>query len=212
MLYEKSREFVDELVARVEHIGVEPEVVHFVGVCFQVKEFTGAIVGSGLWRVVDAEFVAVFSPHGDVQFRVVIAPARGARVAVHADGIAALLQGVGVQEVACIGHEVGLFASGDGECGCGNVVKLAGRVDDLTAGCVRHADDHGHPGAGVVHVRAFDGEAVVAEHVAVVAGKDDDGVVRKICIVECLQDAPDLFVDEGDGRVVADAAFAQGVR
>ena len=212
MLYEKSREFVDELVARVEHIGVEPEVVHFVGVCFQVKEFTGAIVRSGLWRVVDAEFVAVFSPHGDVQFRVVIASARGARVAVHADGIAALLQGAGVQEVACIGHEVGLFASGDGECGCGNVVKLAGRVDDLTAGCVRHADDHGHPGAGVVHVRAFDGEAVIAEHVAVVAGKDDDGVVRKICIVECLQDAPDLFVDEGDGRVVADAAFAQGVR
>ncbi len=203
---------MDELVARVGHVGVEPEVVHFVGVCFQVKEFAGAIVRSGLWRVVDAEFVAVFSPHGDMQFRVVIAPARGARVAVHADGIAALLQGVDVQEVACIGHVVGLFASGDGECGCGNVVKLAGRVDDLTAGCARCADDHGHPGAGIVHVCAFDGEAVVAEHVAVVAGKDDDGVVRKICVVECLQDAPDLFVDEGDGRVVADAAFAQGVR
>ena len=212
MLYEKSREFVDELVARVGHIGVKPEVVHFVGVCFHVKEFAWTIVGSGLWRVVNAEFVAVFSPHGDVQFRVVIAPPRGTRVAVHADGIAALLQGVGVQEVAGIGHEVGVFASGDGECGCGNVVELAGRVDDLTAGCVWCADDHGHPCAGVVHVRAFDGEAVVAEHVAVVAGKDDDGVVRKICIVECLQDAPDLFVDEGDGRVVADAAFAQGVR
>ena len=212
MLYEKSREFVDELVARVGHVGVKPEVVHFVGVCFQVKEFAGAIVGSGLWRVVDAEFVAVFSPHGDVQFRVVIAPAGGARVAVHADGIAALLQGVGVQEVACIGHEVGLFASSDGECGCGNVVELAGRVDDLTVGFARCADDHGHPGAGVVHVRAFDGEAVIAEHVAVVAGKDDDGVVRKICIVKCLQDAPDLFVDESDSSVVADAAFAQGVR
>ena len=100
---------------------------------------------------------------------------------------------------------------GDGECGCSNVVELAGCVDDLTAGCARYADDHGHSGAGVVHVRAFDGEAVVAEHVAVVAGKDDDGVVRKICIVECLQDAPDLFVDEGDGGMVADAAFAQGV-
>ena len=212
MLHEKSREFVDKLVARVGHVGVEPEVVHFVGVCFHVKEFAGAIVGSGLWRVVDAEFVAVFSPHGNVQFRVVIASVRGARVAVHADGMAALLQGVGVQEVARIGHEVGLFASSDGECGCGNVVKLAGGVDDLTSGCVWYADDHGHPGAGIVHVCAFDGEAVIAEHVAVVAGKDDDGVVRKICIVECLQDAPDLFVDEGDGRVVADAAFAQGVR
>ncbi len=212
MLYEKSREFVDEPVARVFHVGVEPEVVHFVGVRFHVKEFAGAIVGSGLWRVVDAEFVAVFSPHGDVQFRVVIAPARGARVAVHADGMAALLQGVDVQEVACIGHEVGLFASGDGERGCGNVVELAGCVDDLTAGCARCADDHGYAGAGVVHVRAFDGEAVVAEHVAVVAGKDDDGVVRKVRVVECLQDAPDLFVDEGDGSVVADAAFAQGVR
>ena len=186
MLHEKSREFVDELVARVGHVGVEPEVVHFVGVCFHVKEFAWAIVGSGLWRVVDAEFVAVFSPHGDVQFRVVITSARGARVAVHADGMAALLQGAGVQEVACIGHEVGLFASGDGECGCGNVVKLAGCVDDLTAGFARCADDHGHPGAGVVHVRAFDGEAVVSEHVAVVAGKDDDGVVRKVCVVECL--------------------------
>ena len=177
---------MDELVARVGHVGVKPEVVHFVGIFFQVKEFTGAIGGSGLWRVVDAEFVAVFSPHGDVQFRVVIAPAGGARVAVHADGIAALLQGVGVQEVACIGHEVGLFASGDGECGCGNVVKLAGCVDDLTAGCAWYADDHGHPGTGVVHVRAFDGEAVIAEHVAVVAGKYDDGVVRKIRVVECL--------------------------
>ncbi len=78
MSYEKRREFVDELVARVGHVGVEPEVVHFVGVCFHVKEFAGAIVETGLWRVVDAEFVAVFSPHGDVQFRVVIAPARGA--------------------------------------------------------------------------------------------------------------------------------------
>ncbi len=106
---------MDELVARIGHIGVEPEVVHFVGVCFHVKEFAGAIVGSGLWRVVDAEFVAVFSPHGDVQFRVVITPARGARVAVHADGMAALLQGVDVQEVARVGHEVSLFASGDGE-------------------------------------------------------------------------------------------------
>lgn len=202
---------MDEPVARVGHVGVEPEVVHFVGVCFQVKEFARAIVGSGLWRVVDAEFVAVFSPHGDVQFRVVIAPARGTRVAVHADGMAAVLQGVGVQEVARIGHEVGLFASGDGECGRSDIVELAGRVDDLTTGFARYADDHGHSGAGVVHVRAFDGEAVVAEHVAVVAGKDDNGVVRKICIVECLQDAPDLFIDEGDGRVVSNAAFAQGV-
>ena len=211
MLHEKSREFVDELVAYVLHVGVEPQVVHFIGICFHVKEFAWAIVGAGFWRVVDAEFVAVFPPHGDVQFRVVIAPARGARVAVHADGMAALLQGVDVQEVACIGHEVGLFASGDGECGCGNVVKLAGCVDNLTAGFARYADNHGHSGAGVVHVRAFDGEAVVAEHVAVVAGKDDDGVVRKVRVVECLQDAPDLFVDEGDGSVVADAAFAQGV-
>ncbi len=203
---------MDELVACVLQVGVEPEVVHFVGVCFHVKEFAGAIVGSGLWRVVDAEFVAVFSPHGDVQFRVVIASARGARVAVHADGMAALLQGVDVQKVAGIGHVVGLFASGAGESCCGNVVELAGCVDDLTTGFTRCADDHGHAGAGVVHVRTFDGEAVVAEHVAVVAGKDDDGVVRKICVVECLQDAPDLFVDEGDGCVVADAAFAQGVR
>ena len=203
---------MDELVACIGHVGVEPEVVHFVGVCFHVKEFAGAIVGAGLWGVVDAEFVAIFSPHGDVQFRVVIASARGARVAVHADGMAALLQGVDVQKIARIGHEVGLFASGDGECGCGNVVKLAGRVDDLTTGFARYADDHGHPGAGVVHVRAFDGETVVAEHVAVVAGKDDDGVVRKIRVVECLQDAPDLFVYEGDGCVVSDAAFAQGVR
>ena len=78
MLYEKRCEFVDEPVARVGHVGVEPEVVHFVGVCFHVKEFAGAIVGSGLWRVVDAEFIAVFPPHGDVQFRVVIASARGA--------------------------------------------------------------------------------------------------------------------------------------
>ncbi len=203
---------MDELVARVGHVGVEPEVVHFVGVRFHVKKFARAIVGSGLWRVVDAEFVAVFSPHGDVQFRVVIAPARGARVAVHADGIAALLQGVDVQEVACIEHEVGVFASGDGECGRSDIVELAGRVDDLTTGCARCADDHRHAGAGVVHVRAFDGEAMVAEHIAVVAGKDDDGVVRKVRVVECLQDAPDLFVDEGDGSVVADAAFAQGVR
>ena len=202
---------MDEPIARVFPVGVEPEVVHFVGVCFHIKEFARATVGAGFWRVVDAEFVAVFSPHGDVQFRVVIAAARGARVAVHADGMAALLQGVDVQEVARIGHVVGLFASGDGECGCGDIVELAGRVDDLTAGCARYADDHGHAGAGVVHVRAFDGEAVVAEHVAVVAGKDDDGVVRKVRVVECLQDAPDLFVDEGDGCVVADAAFAQGV-
>ena len=202
---------MDEPVARVGHIGIEPEVVHFVGVRFHVKEFAGAIVGSGLRRVVDAEFVAVFPPHGDVQFRVVIAPARGARVAVHADGMAALLQGVGVQQVACVGHEVGVFASGDGERGCSDIVELAGRVDDLTAGFARYADDHGHAGAGVVHVRAFDGEAVVAEHVAVVTGKDDDGVVRKVRVVECLQDAPDLFVDEGDGCVVSDAAFAQGV-
>ena len=137
MLYEKSREFVDELVARVGHVGVEPEVVHFVGVCFHVKEFAGAILGAGLWRVVDAEFVAVFSPHGDVQFRVVIASARGARVAVHADGMAALLQGVDVQKVAGVGHEVSLFASGDGECGCGDIVELAGCVDDLTAGFAR---------------------------------------------------------------------------
>ena len=211
MLYEKSCEFVDELVARVFQVGVEPEVIHFVGVCFHVKEFARTVVGSGLRRVVDAEFVAVFSPHGDVQFRVVIAPARGARVAVHADGMAALLQGVDVQQVACIGHEVGLFASGNGERGCGDVVELAGGVDDLTAGCAGYADDQGHPGAGVVHVRAFDGEAVVAEHVAVVAGEYDDGVIRKMRVVECLQDAPDLFVDEGDGGVVADAAFAQGV-
>ncbi len=91
-------------------------------------------------------------------------------------------------------------------------MQLAGCVDDLIAGFARHADDHGHPGAGVVHVRAFEGEAVVAEHVAVVAGKDDDGIVRKIRVVECLQDAPDLFVYEGDGCVVSDAAFAQGVR
>ena len=202
---------MDEPVARVLHVGVEPEVVHFVGVSFHVKKFAGAILGSGLWRVVDAEFVAVFSPHGDVQFRVVIASVRGARVAVHADGIAALLQGVDVQEVAGVGHEAGLFASGDGESGCSDIVELAGRVDDLTTGFARCADDHGHAGAGVVHVRAFDGEAVVAEHVAVVAGKDDDGVVRKVRVVECLQDAPNLFVDEGDGRVVSDAAFAQGV-
>ena len=100
--------------------------------------------------------------------------------------MAALLQGVGVQEVACVGHEVGVFASGDGEGGCGNVVKLAGRVDDLTTGFAGYADDHGHAGAGVVHVRAFDGEAMVAEHIAVVAGKDDDGVVRKVRVVECL--------------------------
>ncbi len=78
MLHEKRCEFVDELVTCVLQVGVEPEVVHFAGVCFHVKEFAGTIIGSGLWRVVDAEFVAVFSPHGDVQFRVVIAPARGA--------------------------------------------------------------------------------------------------------------------------------------
>ena len=130
---------------------------------------------------------------------------------MHADGMAALLQGVGVQKVACVGHEVGLFASSDGECGRSDIVELAGRVDDFAAGFAGYADDHGHPGAGVVHVRAFDGEAVVTEHVAVVAGKDDDGIVRKVRVVECLQDAPNLFVDEGDGCVVADAAFAQDV-
>ena len=125
--------------------------------------------------------------------------------------MAALLQGVGVQKVACVGHEVGLFASSDGECGRSDIVELAGRVDDFAAGFAGYADDHGHAGAGVVHVRAFDGEAVVTEHVAVVAGKDDDGIVRKVRVVECLQDAPNLFVDEGDGCVVADAAFAQSV-
>ena len=60
------------------------------------KSSPGQSSGPGLWCVVDAEFVAVFPPHGDVQFRVVIAPAGGARVAVHTDGMAALLQGVEV--------------------------------------------------------------------------------------------------------------------
>ena len=82
---------MNQLIPCVLHAGVKPQVVHFAGIVFKVKEFAGTIGRAGLWAVVNTELVALFSPHGNVELGTVIATVPNARVSVHTDCMSAFL-------------------------------------------------------------------------------------------------------------------------
>ena len=63
-------------------------------------------------------------------------------------------------------------------------------------------DDEGNPHKGFVEAATFAGEAVIAEHFAVVARENDDGVFALARVLECIEHATDVFVYEGDHAVV----------
>ena len=63
-------------------------------------------------------------------------------------------------------------------------------------------DDEGNPHEGFVEAATFAGEAVIAEHFAVVAREDDHGVFALARALKCIEHAADVFVDEGDHAVV----------
>ena len=100
-------------------------------------------------------------------------------------------------------------ASEVGECGV-NVHELhdtrAGGAVSLHAG---GADDERRAG-GLLEERALLPDAVVlAEVIAVVAPKDDDGVVGQLEFIQCGHQSADLRVDKRDGRVVGLQRLAQ---
>ena len=59
-------------------------------------------------------------------------------------------------------------------------------------------DDEGNPHEGFVEAAPFAGEAVIAEHFAVVAREDDHGVCALARAFKGVEHAADVFVDEGD--------------
>ncbi len=63
-------------------------------------------------------------------------------------------------------------------------------------------DDEGYPHKGFVEAAAFAGEAVIAEHFAVVTREDDDGVFALARALKSIEHAADVFVDKGDHAVV----------
>ena len=62
---------MNQLIFYVLHAGIKPQVIYFAWIIVKGKEFAGAIEGPGLRVVVNTEFVAFFSPHGDVELGIV---------------------------------------------------------------------------------------------------------------------------------------------
>ena len=66
----------------------------------------------------------------------------------------------------------------------------------------RDADGKRHPGHGFVVDEVLEHQPVVAEHVPVVGGEDDDGVLGPARVLQRLQDPADLRVHEFDQPVL----------
>ena len=88
-----------------------------------------------------------------------------------------------------------------------------GAVVDAVGGDVGSGPKHGDADDGFVGHGGLTALAVVVDHLAVVRGEDDVGVVGEAVALEGLEDAADHVVDEGDHAVVegADLALVVGV-
>ena len=74
-------------------------------------------------------------------------------------------------------------------------------------GDIGTAHDEGNARHAVVK-EAFEGQAVIAQCVAVIAGEDDEGVVEYALGFERGDDFANAFVNQADVRVVVLAPFA----
>ena len=64
-----------------------------------------------------------------------------------------------------------------GERRCRQVVQLARCVYALTICLSGYADDHWYTGAGIVHECPLDCQTAISQHIAVIPGKDNEGIV-----------------------------------
>ena len=88
--------------------------------------------------------------------------------------------------------------------GGGQVVRLH-QVAQPGAGqfALRQAQDHRHPGAGVVEEGTLGDQFQVADHVAVVRHVQDQRVAHQTTPLQFREDAPHLLVQEGDRSQIA---------
>ncbi len=113
-------------------------------------------------------------------------------------------------------HALRAVDAGALQHGGGDVGRLAQRSGAPGRAFVRGVTpDEGHAREGAIVQAALEHEASVPQHVAVVAGEDDDGVVVQAEAAQAVEDAPDGVVDAGDVAVIerhrlADLALGGG--
>ena len=120
--------------------------------------------------------------------------------------IAAAMLGVDIltlvlrKEVHTVKLVLVILDAGVAEDGRGNVHQRAGLVADFMA-LVGIVDDKGDAAGGIHHGTLADG-VIVADHVAVVAGKEDKSVLVHPLVLQRLNNAAHLIIHKGHAGIV----------
>ena len=77
-----------------------------------------------------------------------------------------------------------------------------GFADDASLEVAGPGDHERYPDERIVETAALEDQAVVAEHFAVIAGEDDDGVVAEVVCLQEIEKPAELLVDQFDHGVV----------
>ena len=203
---------VDQVVAAAGMAAVAPQVGGFAGIVLHIVQLAfGVAARRGI--LVQRELVAPVVEHGCVYRRIPeLLAGSDAGVAVQGDGVVAALRVAGAVarqrgQVHRLRHQrrhLRRCHAGGAQQGGRQVVRLHQIVYPVAGQLpLRQAQDHRHPGAGVVEVGALGDQIQVADHVAVIRHEQDQRIVRHAAPLQFGEDAPDLPVHEGDRREVA---------